>query len=89
MTESESIGSRLEAVHNAVIDEPLPERLEEASCGPAVKHIAHLALHTADAGGTPDEWRAWVSIHVPEVSAKLLAETEECMHDAGLWPWNG
>lgn len=86
---TESVGSRLEAIHNAVADEPLPEGLDEASCGPAVKHLAHLALHTANAGGTPEEWRAWISEHVPEASAKLLAETEECMHDAGLWPWNG
>ncbi len=85
---TESVGAPLEAIHNGLIEEPLPERLDEASCGPAVKHMAHLAMHTADAGGTADEWRAWVFAHVPEASAKLLAEAEECMHNAGLWPWN-
>lgn len=82
-----SVGGRLQAVHNGVIDEPLPEWLEGAACGPAVKHLAHLAMHTANAGGTVAEWRAWVHANIPEASEKLIAEAEQCMHSAGLWPW--
>lgn len=85
---STSVGQRLQEIHGRV-DGPLPEWLEEASCGPAVKHLAHLAMHTADAGGSAADWRAWVHDHVPEASDKLVAEAAECMHGAGLWPWRG
>ena len=72
-----------------VNDEPLPEDLERASCGPLVKHLAHLAMHAAQAGATVEQWRAWVRTHASEASPTLLAEAEECMHSAGLWPWHG
>ena len=84
---STSIGARLEAVHSGMADEPMAEGLERAACGPAVKHLAHLGIHTASAGGSEADWRAWVHEHVPEVSDALLAEAEQCMHSAGLWPW--
>jgi hypothetical protein len=82
-----SIGRRLQAIHDGTITTPLPEWLEGAACGPAAKHLAHLALHTAEAGGTEDDWRAWVHKHVPEVSEPLLDEAADCMRTAGLWPW--
>lgn len=82
------VGARLQAVHSGMAAEPLPEWLEEASCGPAVKHLAHLAMHTADAGGSEADWRSWVYEHVPDASDLLLAEAAECMHGAGLWPWH-
>jgi hypothetical protein len=85
---TEGVGARLAAVHRGGVAETLPERIEAASCGPAVKHLAHLAMRAAEAGGTPDQWRAWVAAHVPEVSPTLLVEAEDCMHDVGLWPWN-
>jgi hypothetical protein len=86
--EADSAGKRLYAIHQSLDDEPLPERMEEASCGPAAKHLAHLALRAAEAGGTPEDWRGWITEQVPEVSPTLLAEAEECMRDSGLWPWN-
>ena len=86
---ADSLTGRLQAVHDQVIDEPLPEWLEEASCGPHVKHLAHLAMHAANAGATVEQWRAWVRVHVGAASPKLLAEAEECMRGAGLWPWHG
>jgi hypothetical protein len=82
-----SAGARLEAIHAEVVDEPLPEWLEAAACGPAVKHLAHLAMHTAGAHDTEAEWRQWVRIRAPEVTDKLIDEAEECMRGAGLWPW--
>jgi hypothetical protein len=85
---TDALSSRLCAIHAAHVGEPLPERIEEASCGPHVKQLAHLAMFSAEAGGTPGEWRAWVRTHVPEVSPQLLAEAEECMRTGGLWPWN-
>jgi hypothetical protein len=86
---SSHVGDRLQAVHTGMANTPLPEELEGASCGPAVKHLAHLAIHTAEAGGSEADWKSWVREHVPEVSDKLFAEAEECMHNAGLWPWHG
>jgi hypothetical protein len=52
-----SVGERLQAIHSGTVDEPLPEWLEQASCGPAVKHLSHLAMHTAMAGGSEADWR--------------------------------
>jgi hypothetical protein len=85
---TDTLAGRLQAVHDRLADEPLPERLAEASCGPNVKHLAHLALHAATAGATPEQWRAWARAHVPEASTKLLVEAEECMRSGGLWPWH-
>lgn len=82
-----SVGERLQAVHGGLGNPPLPEWLEGASCGPAVKHLAHLAMNTADVGGSESDWKAWVREHVPEASDTLLDEAKECMHSAGLWPW--
>ena len=83
---ADSPTNRLQALHERLIDEPLPEDLERAACGPHVKHLAHLAMHAAEAGATVEQWRAWVRVHASEASPTLLAEAEECMHSAGLWP---
>jgi hypothetical protein len=85
---SDGVGKRLAAIHSGLDDQPMPERIDEASCGPAVKHLAHLALRTSVAGGTPSAWRAQVTEQVPEMSPQLLAEAEQCMREGGLWPWN-
>ena len=85
---TDRVGRRLQAVHSGLIEEPLPEGIENASCGPAVKHLAHLAMHTAAANGTEAAWREWVHANVPEVSDKLIDDAEECMRWAGLWPWH-
>lgn len=87
MTDPTSLSDRLQAAHDRVIDEPLPEWLEEASCGPHVKHLAHLAMNAAETGATSEQWEAWIRAHVAEASPRLLAEAEECMRTAGLWPW--
>jgi hypothetical protein len=84
---STGVGQRLQQIHDCVGDEPLLEWLEQAACGPAVKHLAHLAMRTADVGGNETDWRAWVRDNVPEATDKLLAEAVECMRGAGLWPW--
>ncbi len=84
---SDHAGGRLQQVHAEVVDEPLPEWLEAAACGPAVKHLAHLAMHTAEAHGSEAEWRQWVRMRAPEVTDKLVDEAEDCMRGAGLWPW--
>lgn len=49
-------GARLDELLPGLVAEPRPERIDAAPCGPAVKHLAHLAMQ---AGGTPDQWRAW------------------------------
>jgi hypothetical protein len=83
------VGAKLQAVHDGMPDEPLPEGLDSASCDPAVKHLAHLALHTAAANGTEADWKDWVRQNVPEASGTVLAEAVSCMHESGLWPWPG
>lgn len=84
---SDSLGGRLQAVHDQVMDEPLPEGLERASCGPIAKHLAHLALHAARTDHSPDQWRTWVCEHVEGVTPTVMGDAEACMHSAGLWPW--
>ena len=44
-------------------------------------------MHTADNGGTREQWQARVHELVPDVSPALMTEAEQCMHEAGLWPW--
>jgi hypothetical protein len=69
------------------IEGPLPvERLEESSCGPHVKAIAVRAIRASARGISAAQWRHdMLAEH--ENAAALLAEAEECMHTAGLWPW--
>lgn len=86
---ADSLADQLRNAHDRVADEPLPEGLNGASCGPKVKHLAHLAMRAAEAGATVEQWRAWVRAHVSEASPKMLAEAEECMHNSGVWPWQG
>lgn len=84
---TDSLVDRLQTVHDRLAGESLPERLVEASCGPNVKHLTHLALDPADAGTTAEQWCAWARGHVPEASSMLLVEAEECLRGGGLWPW--
>ena len=57
------------------IEGPLPvERLEESSCGPHVKAIAVGAIRASARGFSAAQWRHDM-------------QAEECMHTAGLWPW--
>lgn len=68
-------------------DPALAEWLEGASCGPRVKAVAVRAVHAAGAGSSARQWRGDLLARHPDASA-LLAETEECMRGAGLWPWH-
>ncbi len=69
-------------------DPALAEWLEGASCGPHVKALAVRAAHAASQGVSASQWRYDLLAEHPDASA-LLAEAEECMRGAGLWPWPG
>ncbi len=69
-------------------DPALAEWLEGASCGPHVKALAVRAADAASRGASADRWRHDLLAEHPDASA-LLAEAEECMRGAGLWPWPG
>lgn len=67
-------------------DPALAEWLEGASCGPHVKALAVRAAGAAGRGVSADRWRRDLLAEHPDASA-LVAEAEECMRGAGLWPW--
>ncbi len=67
-------------------DPALAEWLEGASCDPRVKALAVLAADAASRGVSAARWHDLMAGH-PDASA-LLAEAEECMRGAGLWPWH-
>ena len=69
-------------------DPALAEWLEGASCGPHVKALAVRAVHAAGQGVSADRWRHDLLAEHPDAAA-LVAEAEECMRGAGLWPWPG
>lgn len=69
-------------------DPALAEWLESASCGPHVKALAVRAADAAGRGFTASRWRHDLLAEHPNAAA-LLAEAEECMRGAGLWPWPG
>lgn len=66
---------------------PLAEWLEGASCDPRVKALAVRAADAASRGFSAARWRHDLLAGHPDAAA-LLAEAEECMHGAGLWPWH-
>ncbi len=68
-------------------DPALAEWLEGASCGPRVKAVVVHAVRAAATGVGADQWRRDLLAEHPAASA-LLAEAQECMHGAGLWPWH-
>ena len=68
-------------------DPALAEWLEGASCGPHVKALSVRAVHAAGTGVSADQWRHDLLAEHPDAS-ELLAEAEECMRGAGLWPWH-
>lgn len=69
-------------------DAALAEWLEGASCGPRVKALAVRATDAASRGVSAAGWRRDLLAAHPDASA-LLAEAEDCMRGAGLWPWPG
>jgi hypothetical protein len=66
-------------------DPALAEWLEGASCGPHVKALAGRAAHAASQRVSAGQWRHDLLAEHPDALA-LLAEAEECMRGAGLWP---
>lgn len=64
----------------------LAEWLEGASCDPHVKALAVRAADAAGRGVTAAQWRHDLLAEHPDAAA-LVAEAEECMRGAGLWPW--
>ena len=69
-------------------DPALAEWLEGASCSPRVKALAVRATTAANQGVSADRWRHDLLARHSDAST-LLAEAEECMRGAGLWPWPG
>lgn len=80
--------NRLRALHERLIDEPLPEDWRERHAVHTSKHLAHLAMHAAEAGATVDQWRAWAASTPVSPRQRCWPEAEKCMHSAGLWPWH-
>lgn len=68
-------------------DPALAEWLEGASCSPRVKALAVWAADAAGRGVSAAQWRRDLLAGHPDASA-LVAEAEECMRGAGLWPWH-
>ncbi len=69
-------------------DPALVAWLADASCGPHVKALVVQAVHASDRGVSAARWRSDLLAEHPGAST-LLAEAEECMRGAGLWPWPG
>jgi hypothetical protein len=46
-------GARLDELLPGLVAEPRPERIDAASCGPAVKNLAHLAMRAGGAVAGP------------------------------------
>lgn len=64
----------------------LAEWLEGAACDPHVKALAVRAVYAASQGVDPASWRRDLLREHPAAPA-LIAQAEECMRSAGLWPW--
>ncbi len=63
------------------------EGLERASCPPHRKHLAQIAMGSAQDGLSAEEWRATIIEGLGSDIAPLVDEAESCMRSAGLWPW--
>lgn len=76
--------------HEELLHEPASdvEGLDGASCPPHVKHLAQIAFVAASEGYTAQRWRTDILEGLGPDVAPLLQRAEDCMHDAGLWPWN-
>jgi hypothetical protein len=69
-------------------DPALAAWLEGASCGPRVKALAARAADAAGRGISAARWRHDLLSEHPDAPTPV-AEAEECMRGAGLWPWPG
>lgn len=72
---------------SAADDAALAAWLADASCDPHVKALVAAAVHTCERGVSVAQWRRDVLAGHPDASA-LVAEAEECIRGAGLWPWH-
>ena len=64
------------------------ERLDHASCSPAITYLAEVGIGAAARGCSREGWRTEVAKTQGPEAAKQLDEAEECMRHSGLWPWN-
>lgn len=68
------------------------EGLDRAACPPMRKYLAQLAAGANCHGLSPEGWREWVHADGRDMSDSdidtLLDSAEDCMHQAGLWPWS-
>lgn len=71
---------------SAADDPALVAWLADASCDPHAKVLVVAAVHACDRGVSAAQWRHDLLAEHPDASA-LVAEAEECMRFAGLWPW--
>jgi hypothetical protein len=69
-------------------DPALAEWLAGTSCGPHVKTVAVRAADAAGRSVSAGRWRHDLLAEHPGAAA-LVAEAEECMRGAGLWPRPG
>lgn len=80
----------LSAAYAEVLDDPRnqAERLEDASCGPHVRHLSEIAAAAAAEGLSADQWRTRLLEHAGASAAGPLDAAEVCMRHSGLWPWH-
>lgn len=83
---TDSLVDRLQTVRDRLPGEPQPERLVEASCGPNVKRLTHLALHPADASTTADRWRAWARDMYPRHPRRCSSKPKSACAAADCGP---
>ncbi len=76
--------------HRELLENPLDdvEGLEGASCPPHLKHLAQIAMGSAQEGLSAKQWRATIVDGLGSDVAPLVDEAESCMRGTGLWPWH-
>lgn len=64
------------------------EALDGAACAPQIKYLAKVGIGAAARGCSKEGWRTEVcKAWGPDAGAEL-DEAEQCMRQAGLWPWH-
>lgn len=64
------------------------EGLDTAVCGAQVKHLAQYAIAAADHGVDAAHWRETIVTEAGPEATRLVDQAEECMREAGIWPWH-
>lgn len=65
------------------------EGLNGASCYPLITYLAEVAIGAAARGCSADGWRTEVGKSTWPTADRDVADAEQCMRSAGLWPWYG